>query len=85
MLDNDTASASDFPSPNYQDSSLESGESGETCPPALTWNQFKLIPNYGMVGPRILQVLNHAAGPGEDEMPSIAPAAPQGEKEDAAR
>lgn len=29
-----------------------------------------------------LQVLNHAAGPGEDEMPSIAPAAPQGEKED---
>jgi len=32
-----------------------------------------------------LQVLNHAAGPGEDEMPSMdpgAPAPPQGEKED---
>ena len=33
--------------------------------------------------PRLLQV--HAAGPGEDEMPSMAPAAPQGEKEDVAR
>lgn len=28
------------------------------------------------------QVLNHAAGPGEDEMPSMAAPAPQGEKED---
>ena len=35
-----------------------------------------------------IQVLNHAAGPGEDEMPSMdpgAPAPPQGEKEDVAR